>query len=48
MIRKLIDLTEETKKQLHLEAIRLGFDGLKPYIEALLDAKAKEIEKKRG
>ena len=47
MVRKLIDISEETKKELSIEAIRLGFDGLKPYIEALLEKKVKDIKAKK-
>ncbi len=43
MAKKIIDVGEAIKPVLSKESKRLGFDGLKPYIEALLGAKAKEI-----
>ncbi len=43
MAKKIIDVGERVKDTWSKEAGRLGFDGLKPYIEALLEAKAKEI-----
>jgi hypothetical protein len=43
--RKIIDLPLWVKKELAIEAIRKGYDGLKPYIEDLLLIKAKELKK---
>jgi hypothetical protein len=42
--RKLIDIPSWVKKQLLLESVNLGYDGLKAYIESLLKEKAKELK----
>lgn len=42
--RKIIDLPIWVKKELAIEAIKQGFDGLKPFIEHLLKTKAKELK----
>ena len=42
--RKIIDLPIWVKKELAIEAIKQGFDGLKPFIEHILNLKAKELK----
>jgi hypothetical protein len=43
--RKIIDVPLWVKKELSIEAIKKGYDGLKAYIEDILIQKAKELKK---
>ena len=43
-MKKLIDVTKEMKIILGVEAVKKGFDGLKAYIEHILEEKVKELK----
>ena len=43
-MKKLIDVNQEMKVILGVEAVKKGFDGLKAYIEWILKEKVKELK----